>query len=158
MGSSHKKSANMQAKDRQPLLSGLGLNVPLPKINNKFGVALVVCACLLFSCLFLYSPVKNYYVAVRDQAKAEVAYEIVSTRSDALKQDVAALVTDEGVEDRVREQYGWVKQGENAVMVSGLSEGDPSPADVLRTTTLNDVCAPETWYSPVLDKVFGYEG
>ena len=158
MGSTHKKSTKMQAKGGQSFLSGLGLPVSLPKINAKLGVVLIACACLLFSCLFLYGPVKNYYVAVRDQARAEVAYEVVSTRSKALKEDVAALVTDEGVEDRVREQYGWVKQGENAVMVSGLSEGDPTPAEVLRTTTLNDIHAPETWYSPVLDKVFGYEG
>ena len=105
----------------------------------------------------MYVPMKNYYTAVRDQAKAEVALEIVTTRNEALIEDVALLTSDAGMEDRARQQYGWVKQGENAVTVTGLSsEGEPSAAEILRTVTLNDIKAPETWYSPVLDPFFGY--
>ena len=105
----------------------------------------------------MYAPVKDYYTAVRDQAKAEVALEIVTTRNAALIEDVALLTSEAGMEDRAREQYGWVRKGENAVTVVGLSkDGEPSAAEILRTITLNDVKAPETWYSPVLDPVFGY--
>lgn len=105
----------------------------------------------------MYVPVKNYYTAVRDQAKAEIALEVVTTRNAALIEDVALLTSEAGMEDRARDQYGWVKQGENAVTVVGLSEGgEPSAAEILRTVTLNDIKAPETWYSPFLDSVFGY--
>ena len=127
------------------------------KLNTKGGIALLVCISLIAGCAFLYAPVKNYYFAVRDQAKAEAAYEMVIAHNDALKEDVAQLVTDEGMEDRARQQYGWVKEGENAVMVSGLSKPtDPSAAEILRTTSPDAVKAPETWYSPLLDSVFGY--
>ena len=134
-----------------------GIQLGSLSLGRKASVALMVCTCLIVSCLLMYTPMKNYYTAVRDQAKAEVALEIVTTRNAALLEDVALLTSDEGMEDRARQQYGWVKKGENAVTVAGLSEGgEPSAAEVLRTVTLNDVKAPETWYSPVLDPVFGY--
>ena len=134
-----------------------GLQLGSLSLGRKSSIALIVCACLIMSCILMYAPMKNYYTAVRDRAKAEVALEIVTTRNAALLEDVALLTTDEGMEDRARDQYGWVKQGENAVAVAGLSEGgEPSAAEILRTVTLNDVKAPETWYSPMLDSVFGY--
>ena len=158
MGSSHKKSSKMQAREKSGSGFSLPFSIPLPKFDSKGSVALLVCACLVVSCLLLYDPVKHYYIAVRDQARAELEYEIASTRNEALRQDVALLATDGGMEERARQQYGWVKDGENAVLVAGLSEDDGlTPAEVLRTTTMNDIHAPETWYSPVLDKVFGYE-
>lgn len=134
-----------------------GFSRPAVHFGRKSTVALLVCVCIIACCAFLYDPAKNYYTAVREQAKAEVAYEIVSTRNEALIEDVALLTSEAGMEDRVREQYGWVKEGENAVTVTGLShEAEPTPAEILRTITLNDIKAPETWYSPVLDPFFGY--
>ena len=152
MGSSHKKATKMQSGQTH-----VGLKLGNFKLGRKATVALMVCTCLVVGCALLYVPTKNYYTAVRDRAKAEVAYEIVTTRNEALVKDVALLSTDAGMEDRVREQYGWVKQGENSVSVTGLeNETEPSAAEILRTVTLNDIHAPETWYSPVLDPIFGY--
>ena len=134
-----------------------GLKVGSVQLGRTSTISLMVCTCLVLACLLMYAPVKDYYTAVRDQAKAEVALEIVTTRNAALIEDVALLTSEAGMEDRAREQYGWVRKGENAVTVVGLSkDGEPSAAEILRTITLNDVKAPETWYSPVLDPVFGY--
>ena len=160
MGSQHKKAARMQdGKQASGLGAGAGLNIGRFSLGRRGSIALIACLCVALSCAFLYVPAKNYYAAVRDQAKAEAALQVVSTRNSALVEDVALLSTEEGIEDRAREQYGWVKEGENAVTVTGLDEDDdPSAAEIIRTVTLNDVKAPETWYSPLLDSVFGYEG
>lgn len=134
-----------------------GIRIGSHVFGTKSSIAMIVCFCLVATCALLYTPSKNYYTAIRDKAKAEVAYEIVTTRNDALAKDVALLTSETGMEDRAREQYGWIKQGDNAITVTGLSEDkDLSAAEVLRTVTLNDVRAPETWYSPVLDPLFGY--
>ena len=128
------------------------------KLSRGKTIALTVAASLIVCMVILYAPARDYYVAQRDQAKAEVAYELVSARNEALVEDVALLSSPEGMESKVRAEYGWVKQGENAVLVSGLShDNDPTIAEVLQTTTLGNVKAPETWYSPFFDRFFGYE-
>ena len=161
MGSSHKKAMSMQSEGTSfSLPFNIPFSLPLDKINlsSKKTMAAIVCACVVLSLVLLYTPTKHYYTAIRDQAKAEIAYEIVKTRNEALEKDVALLSSEVGMEDRAREAYGWVKPGENAVTVTGLTDGtEPSAAEILRTVTLNDVHAPETWYSPFLDSVFGYE-
>lgn len=153
-----KKTSPKIARATQSTPSGIGAKLGSIKLGRKSTAGVLACVCVLACFAFLYNPVKNYYTAVREQAKAEVAYELVSTRNEALIEDVALLTSEAGMEDRVREQYGWVKEGENAVTVTGLSrEAEPTPAEILRTITLNDIKAPETWYSPVLDPFFGYD-
>lgn len=152
-----KKHSPKVAPVLQHAVLGISSKISSISLGRKSTAAILACVCVLACFAFLYNPVKNYYTAVRDQAKAEAAYEIVSTRNDALIEDIALLTSEAGMEDRVREQYGWVKEGENAVIVSGLSnESEPTAAEILRTVTLNDIKAPETWYSPVLDPFFGY--
>ena len=93
----------------------------------------------------------------RNSRLDEIQAAILDVKLKHLDEDVALRTSDMGMEDRAHQQYGWVKQGDNAVTVTGLAEDKhPSAAEVLRTVTLNDVRAPETWYSPVLDPLFGY--
>lgn len=166
MGKGHKRAASRAGSatgaSRRgglslPGLSALsGLVEHLPK-SLALKVAGGVAVCLVAMALFLYPAAQNYYVAKRDLAKTEAAFQVVQERNALLEKDVAALQTKEGIEDRVREEYGWVKPGENAVVVTGREgSGKEFHADDL--PTVDAVKAPQTWYSDVLDPFFGYQG
>jgi len=110
--------------------------------------------------LVLYGPTKTYYVAKREEARKTYEYELLNDYYQNLQDEVEYLSTDEGVEDRAREQYGWVKEGENAALVSGLDEdenSDEEESSVEAPPTGTAVRAPATWYSGFLDPFFGYE-
>ena len=113
-------------------------------------------ALVLFSADFLYPVARDYYTAVREHARVEAAYEVAAQRTAALEADVAALSTDEGIQDRAREEYGWVMPGENAVTVTGLQQASHPTQTANDVPTVESVTAPETWYSPTLDVLFGY--
>ncbi len=115
----------------------------------------IVAACLVLSLAFLYPTAKDYYTAVRDQARAQAEYDIVEQQTSLLQSNVDHLSTNEGIEDRAREQYGWVNEGENAVVVTGLGNTS-NDSQVTSVTAHNNVTAPETWYSGILDVVFDY--
>ena len=66
------------------------------------------------------------------------------------------LSTDEGKEDAVRDQYGWVRGDENAVNVAGLDDSGDASSTVSSSSI--DASAPATWYSGILDPLFGFEG
>ena len=120
--------------------------------------AILLLLFIVIGAAFLFPAARDYYVAVREQARIEAAYEVAAQRTAALEADVAALSTDAGIEDRAREEYGWVKPGENAVIVTGLQQASQPTQTATQVPTVDSVTAPETWYSPVLDRVFGYDG
>ena len=129
--------------------------IPRSRIKR---VLLGLVAFVLIATWFLYPAARDYYTAVREQERAVAAFDMARQRNEVLEQDVAALSTQTGVEDRMREQYGWVKQGENAVTVTGLSDDAAVPTHIADMPAVSSVKAPDTWYSPVLDPLFGYEG
>lgn len=157
MGTQHKHVVRMQdtsarAQARTRTRRSI---VPHSRFVRVLG-ALV--ACTVAVATFLYPAARDYYVAVRDHAKAEAAVELAQERNAILEQDVAALSTPEGIEDRARSEYGWVKEGENAVTVTGLAPTTSGAQRIEDLPAVESVQAPETWYSNVLDRVFGYEG
>ncbi len=132
--------------------SGIGLNVRSP----RFVVGIAVAACLVFSCMFLYPTARQYYVTVRQHDQLQAEYAALQQRNEVIKSEVDSLSTDAGIEDRARKEFGWVKEGENAVTVYGIdTPGDESAYN--KAITPGSVEAPETWYSPILDVVFGVE-
>ena len=75
----------------------------------------------------------------------------------ASKSEVEYLNTKEGLEEYVREELGWVKSGEQVSSVEGLAPRDSTAKQGSITADLsNAVPTPVTWYSPVLDFIFGY--
>lgn len=157
MGHSHRRSARMQNERAGTDTSLRGrIDARLSSVRRPaFAVPVVAFAFVLVACGFLYPSAKEYYTAVRDEAKASAQLAVLQQRNDDLQQRVDELSSDAGVESEARSDYGWVKDGENAVRVSGLSDDDqqtdPSAASA------SNVEAPDTWYSGVLDRVFGYD-
>lgn len=121
-------------------------------------VSALVCACLILGCAFVYPSAKDAYTAVRNADQAEAEYQAVLNRNDEIQNRINTLQTDEGIEDLARNSYGYVMEGEHSVRVSGLG-AQSIAADAENQTpavAAGSVAPTDTWYSPVLDVVFGY--
>ncbi len=125
---------------------------PILKIGAA-AFALVICAGV-----FMFPTVQSYYQAMREHDRLEAEYQAVEERNNALQSNIDSLSSDEGVAAYAHEQYGWVKPGEQTATVQGL---ELAPSDGLENVNASiqsgSIEAPETWYSPILDKVFGFE-
>lgn len=121
-------------------------------------ISAVVCACLILGCAFVYPSAKDAYTAVRNADQAQAEYQAVVDRNNEIQSRIDTLKTDEGIEDLARNSYGYVMEGENSVRVAGLGSQSIA-ADAENQTpavAAGSVAPPTTWYSPVLDVVFGY--
>ena len=124
----------------------------------RMRIAAAVVGCLVLVCVFLYQPAQNYYQSMRERDALAIEYSALQQRGEALQDSVDALSTEEGMEDLAHEQYGLVKQGETAVNVSGVSESstDATP-EIPPNVAADSIDPPDTWYSGILDPLFGVE-
>ena len=132
--------AAQSARQRQRLLKGLVISL---------GLAF----CLMFS-VSLYPVFREYYIASRAHEKLLAEYAAVLERNERVALQIANLQTAEGIEDRAREQFGWVREGEEAVNITGLTISDSStvlPAAVAS----GSIVAEATWWTDFLDMIFG---
>ncbi|WP_180326623.1 FtsB family cell division protein [Raoultibacter phocaeensis] len=158
MGKKHKQASRMQGNPGKSMgaskkrFSGISLNPRSP----KFVASLMVAACLVLSCVFLYPTAQQYYVAVRERDQLQAEYDALQQRNQTIKAEVDNLSTDAGIEDRARREFGWVKQDEHAANVYGIDAAEDE-STYNKAITPGSIDAPETWYSPILDVVFGVE-
>lgn len=162
MGSKHRSMVRSQSTTTKKRISlpRIHRDTDRPSIFQSTILRVIVgtLVCMIAVVAFLYPAAKDFYVAKRDYAKAEAAVQLAQERNAILEQDVAALSTPQGIEDRVRSEYGWVKEGENAVTVTGLRDANDGAERLEELPAVESVKAPDTWYSNVLDPIFGYEG
>lgn len=160
MGTKHRQAARMQNEASGHTKGSLGFSFAgllSLKSSPKFIAAAAVTACLVLSCIFLYPGAQQYYHAVRENDRLQAEYTALDQRNSALGGDIGSLQTDAGIEARAHEQLGWVKKGEETANVVGLdiatTADTPSafPANVVS----GSIEAPQTWYSPFLDALFG---
>ncbi len=119
---------------------------------------MVTLACLVLSCLFLYPAAQQYYHASRENDRLQAEYAAIEQRNATIQSEVDSLKTDDGVKARAHEQFGWVEEGEQSAVVNGLdNEDEGEDTDFLANISSASVATPETWYSPVLDALFGVE-
>lgn len=123
--------------------------------SKAFVASAVVAACLAFSCVFLYTPAQQYYHELRERDRLQAEYAALQQRNEAIQNEVDYLSTNEGVEDRARREFGWVKSDEMAGSVIGVDVADDS--SFRANIVPGSVPAPETWYSNLLDPIFGAE-
>jgi cell division protein FtsB len=119
-------------------------------------VTLIIIAGLVFAAVMLYPAARDYYLAKRENDRVKVEYGLVIDRNEKIQQQIDELSTAEGIEDRAREEFGWVKEGEEAVNITGLSISDSStglPPAVDSTS----VETSESWWTRTLDTFFGVE-
>lgn len=155
MGSAHRRSSRMQQKD-----AARSARVKMPETKRPFFTRapfVAACAamlCIAFGAMFLYGPARQLYTDIRERDRLAAEYEAVAERNAAIEAQVQALSTEAGIEDAARTQLGWVREGEHAVSVSGLEEKD-AVSEFRGNIVSEDIVAPDTWYSDILDPIFG---
>ena len=163
-GSSHRKSARMQKVSEAGSVSakinpaGWFSNIPISTRGLRITTAVV---CVVLVAMFLYVPAKQYYQAQREHDRLVAEYSVVEQRNDAIDFENDSLASNAGMEDAVREKYGYVVSGEQTAVVTGLSddtiENIHGASDVESNVLSSSVKAPEEWYTPFLDAFFGVE-
>ena len=157
MGRSHKRAAKIQQEAARNTFSKSAMCKPtklsFSKIAENFmglgrvSKALTYCLMtVLLLCIFCYQPAKIYYTA---------ELQAVQERNDKLNAAVEALKTDEGVEDKAKSDYGYVKDGEGAVLVTGIERH--SANTLPEYVDSKKITSPNTWYSGILDTIFAYD-
>jgi len=97
---------------------------------------------------FVYPVLQLHNEEERKVASLEAELETLRECNAALRDEMAALSTPEGVERLARESLGYVKPGEQAYLVTG-GEGT-------RTAQAEAASAPSFWQQAI-DAVFGSE-
>lgn len=162
MGKAHKRAfAEMGGTQRERGASSRSDSAQAKKLRSVTASRLAIAAgclvCIAVMALFLYPTARQVYIESRNEDRLQAEYDALIARNDAMQDRIDYLKTDEGIEDAARQQLGWVKEGETAVVVEGLSEDASSADSGVNVQIMNgSVPAPQTWYSPVLDVVFGY--
>ena len=158
MGSAHRRSSRMQNEESSSAsrrTRGGDSQKPAARPVRKpwFIAAAVAAFCLVFTVSFLYPSAAQLYHSVRERDQLQAEYAAIEQRNDSIQASVDALSTDAGVEDRAHQEFGWVSKGENAVTVYGLDLDDDSTFTA--SIVPGSIPAPETWYSKLLDPIFG---
>lgn len=158
MGASHKRAARMQneGSNAGAAKKRFSLRAFSPASSPQLTIAFACAICVVLTCVFLYPSAKQCYVTMRECDRLQAEYEAIENRNAAIQEEIDALATDEGLEDRAREELGWSKTGEHAVTVYGLGDEEDETA-FSANIVAGSVKAPETWYSRWLDPLFGVE-
>lgn len=118
------------------------------------GYRIVTCivAFILIVGVVLYPIGCTYYQAMRQQQQLQAVLDAVNERNDRIDSENKQLETDEGVENQARQEYGWVKDGENATVVTNGDDG--SGSDMPSQVDETKIEPPHTWYYDILDIIF----
>lgn len=166
MGSTHRRSARMQRSSSAGPVSakinpaGWFSSLNISARSLKLGTAAL---CVVLAVVFLYAPAQQLYQAQRENSRLTAEYSVIEQRNEALDVQNDTLASDAGMEDAVRQKYGYIVQGEQVAVVSGLSDNVVGTAraadnDFIEANVLSStVKAPEEWYTPFLDAFFGVD-
>jgi hypothetical protein len=104
----------------------------------------------------LYPVTRDAYVSYREKSRIEAEYQAILDRNAAIQARIDHLETLEGIEDRAREQFGWVREGEEAVNITGLQTAESSTV-LPESVAAGSIAPTSDWLSQILDALFGYE-
>ena len=160
MGTAHKRAARMQNSPAAAAGVAVAKFNPAAALSSwkqspKVIASMAVVVCLALTCWFLYTPTQQFYQSVREQDRLEAEYAAIEQRNASLQSEVNALGTDAGIGDRAHEQFGWVPEGYETANVKGLSSSSDNSSGFTANIVPGSIKAPETWYSPFLDALFG---
>lgn len=162
MGSTHRRSARMAEENAGRKAPSFQFPFSLPFAGNLSAHAttiLVGAFALVLGVALLYPSVANYYNETRQLQQLEAEYAALQEYNTQKQAEVNYLNTDEGVEDYARSELGWVASDEKVVQVEGVQPTTTSESSSTeRLVQEGSVKAPDTWYSGVLDVIFGYAG
>jgi cell division protein FtsB len=104
----------------------------------------------------LYPALRLQYQGSRRMAGLEQQYVSLKARNDALRAQVAALKTPQGVEKAAREGLGYAKAGENVYVVIPSGQATSAQAGVTGVSAASAAATPvPSLLQLVLDALFG---
>lgn len=157
MGAKQRQATRMQRDEAQPA-ARRGGRARAAGRRRALPIVATVFACLLFACAFLYPAAKQYYTALRTNDQLQAEYDALLERNELLSDEIDVLSSDSGVEQAAREELGWVMDGETSGAVEGLEQvAEEDVGTIPASISSGSVEMPSTWYSAVLDPIFGVE-
>lgn len=161
MGSTQRKSVRSMAEGESGK-HGFSLPFAIPFTGSISAWAtrgIVSLIAVVFAVTMLYFPCQNYYNETRQLQQLQAEYDALQEYNTQMQNQVDYLNTDEGIEDYARSELGWIRPGEHVVSVEGVtpSTSDSRSNDRVYAIPAGSVAAPDTWYSGILDVIFGYD-
>jgi cell division protein FtsB len=126
------------------------------RIPSALIVVLVLVVGIVLAVVMLYPVAREYYVAVRNNEQLNAEYQALLERNQKIQDQIDELQTPIGIEDHAREEFGWVKEGEEAVNITGLNITDSS-TKLPSAIEPGSIEAPEHWWTQTLDEFFDVE-
>lgn len=128
------------------------------KAAKRLKIALGVVGVAVLMGLFFYNPVRDAYVAQRNNEILQQRLELKKQYQEQLNADVDALQTEQGVEDEAH-KLGYVKPDEQIANIQGLSsdqEAQNKMTDEKIAQQVQQEQEQKPWYIKLLDKFFNY--
>ena len=162
----HKNTASFEDARKRPAPSRYSKATLLDRVlqrlhlSGKKAVAIGVVVCVCAIIIFLYEPTRNYYQGVRMNQAKQIELQALQKSVQHLEANTNEIRGEEGARTLARKR-GYAAKNETLGQVDGLSD-DYSDEEVNRERALHRGMArrytpPDTWYSPVLDVLFGVE-
>ena len=160
MGASQRKSVRMVEEEKKGR-SGFSLPFAIPfsgTLSTWATRGVVAFVAVAFAVVMLYPSCQNYYNETRQLQQLQAEYDELQSYNAQMQSKVDYLNTDEGIEDYARSELGWIRPGEHVVTVEGVTSSSDNSSSSERVSVVpsGSVAAPDTWYSGVLDVIFGY--
>ena len=124
------------------------------RMRPAFFVSLIIIVFAVIAVSMLYPVARDYYGAWRENGRLQAEREAVVARNEKIRKQIEHFQTPEGIEDRAREEFGWVREGEEAVNITGLNITESSTGLPVSIEP-GSVKSAETWWMTILDFVFG---
>lgn len=163
MGATHRKSARMQDGGKANAKFGFGgfglpFSLPVASLSAAATRGIVALAVVGLTVFMLYPSCQNYYTETRQLQQLQAEYQALTEYNAQMQSQIDYLNTDEGLEEYARSELGWIREDERMATVEGVkSSVDGSTQANTTYSPLNEeIPAPDTWYSGVLDVFFGY--
>ncbi len=111
-------------------------------------VVVLVCAGLL------YPAGRTYYESVRTDQRSAAQLAAIEARNAEIQRQNDYLQTDEGIEDQARKEGGYVREGEEGVVITNGDSSTDRNTQLPDQVDLDRIHAPSTWYYDILDAFF----
>lgn len=163
MGRTQKRSTKMQ-NDSSSGNSKRAKSVSLSSLFSWMSSAIasrfvIAGCCVFFTFVMLYQPLADYYDESRQLQQLEAEYSALEEQNASLKSEIDYLNTDAGLEDYARYKLGYIRADEQTATVENIepsSKVNDTSGSISYSIPAGSVPAPDTWYSGVLDFIFGY--
>ena len=116
----------------------------------------ILIAALIVAGMLVYPALSNWWQVRRDNQILAAENTALGERNQQIESLIAALGTPQGIENRAREQFGWVLAGEHAVNIIGL-EGLSSSTTIPPSIAPGSVQPGIDWLTDTIDFLLDYQ-